>query len=189
MEFGFSNFMTKGSLLFLTLLHHNPLMLQLKHGNSKSLWPAICALVLGGLAAYTALAWVLQVQSISVAPSLVPSSVQVAAQSASPASTLQNVQSAYVAAALGAPLAAGAPSGANAMTADHQWTLLGVVAGASGQGSALLSVDGQPPKAYRPGQVVAPGWVLHSVGHRLARLAPAQQNTPTLTLELPKAEP
>ena len=165
-------------------------MLQLKHGNSKSLWPAICALVLGGLAAYTALAWVLQIQSISVAPSLVPSSVQVAAQSASPASTLQNVQSAYVAAALGAPLAADAPTAALAMgTADHQWTLLGVVAGASGQGSALLAVDGQPPKAYRPGQEVAPGWVLHSVGHRLARLAPAQQNTPTVTLELPKAEP
>jgi general secretion pathway protein C len=91
---------------------------------------------------------------------------------------------------LGAPLAADASASANAMgTADHQWTLLGVVAGASGQGSALLVVDGQPPKAYRPGQVVAPGWVLHSVGHRLARLAPAQQNTPTVTLELPKAEP
>jgi general secretion pathway protein C len=178
--------MTKGSLLFLTLLHHNPLMLQLKHGNSKSFWPAICALVLGGLAAYTAVAWVLQIQSVSVAPSL----IQVASQSGSSASTLQNVQSAYVAAALGAPLAADASAGANAMgTADHQWTLLGVVAGASGQGSALLAVDGQPPKAYRPGQVVAPGWVLHSVGHRLARLAPAQQNTPTVTLELPKAEP
>ena len=161
-------------------------MLQLKHGNSKSFWPAICALVLGGLAAYTAVAWVLQIQSVSVAPSL----IQVASQSGSSTSTLQNVQSAYVAAALGAPLAADASAGANAMgTADHQWTLLGVVAGASGQGSALLAVDGQPPKAYRPGQVVAPGWVLHSVGHRLARLAPAQQNTPTVTLELPKAEP
>ena len=161
-------------------------MLQLKHGNSKSFWPAICALMLGGLAAYTAVAWVLQIQSISVAPS----SIQVASQSGSSASALQNVQSTYVAAALGAPLEAGVPTGANAMdTADHQWTLLGVVAGASGKGSALLSVDGQPPKAYRPGQVVAPGWVLHSVGHRLARLAPAQQNTPTVTLELPKAEP
>jgi general secretion pathway protein C len=186
----FSNFMTKGSLLFLTLLHHNPLMLQLKQGNSKSFWPAFCALGLGALAAYTAVAWVLQIQSISVAPSSVPSSIQGAALPGSSASTSQNVQSAYVAAALGAPLAADAPTAALAMgTADHQWTLLGVVAGASGQGSALLAVDGQPPKAYRPGQVVAPGWVLHSVGHRLARLAPAQQNTPTVTLELPKTEP
>jgi general secretion pathway protein C len=182
--------MAKGSLLFLTLLHHNPLMLQLKQGNSKSFWPAFCALGLGALAAYTAIAWVLQIQSISVAPSSVPSSLQGAALPGSSVSTSQNVQSAYVAAALGAPLAADAQTGASAMgTADHQWTLIGVVAGASGQGSALLAVDGQPPKAYRPGQVVAPGWVLHSVGHRLARLAPAQQNTPTVTLELPKAEP
>ena len=165
-------------------------MLQLKQGNSKSFWPAFCALGLGALAAYTAIAWVLQIQSISVAPSSVPSSLQGTALPGSSVSTSQNVQSAYVAAALGAPLAADAPTGASAMgTADHQWRLIGVVAGASGQGSALLAVDGQPPKAYRPGQVVAPGWVLHSVGHRLARLAPAQQNTPTVTLELPKAEP
>jgi len=51
-----------------------------------------------------------------------------------------------------------------------------------------LAVDGQPPKAYLPGQAVAPGWVLHSVGHRLARLGPSQQGTPTVILELPKAE-
>ena len=91
------------------------------------------------------------------------------------------------AAALGAPLASEGNTGANtAASADHQWTLLGVVAGASGKGSALLSVDGQAPKAYLPGQTVAPGWVLHSVGHRLARLAPSLQDTPSVILELPK---
>jgi general secretion pathway protein C len=185
--------MANDSLLFVTLLHHNPLMLQLKQGNSKSFGPAICALGLGAVAAYLALTWVLQIQSISVAPSSVQEAAQVGVQGAVPASpsssTAPAIQSAYVAAALGAPLASEGNTGANtAASADHQWTLLGVVAGASGQGSALLAVDGQPPKAYRPGQVVAPGWVLHSVGHRLARLAPASQNTPTITLELPKPE-
>jgi len=37
--------------------------------------------------------------------------------------------------------------------------------------------------------VVAPGWVLHSVGHRLARLAPEGQGEASVTLELPKVGP
>jgi general secretion pathway protein C len=173
------------SLLFFTLLHHNPLMLQVIPGSSKSIWPALCAGGLGGLAAYTALAWILHIQSISVAPSLVPNATQAAGLQAA-----QNaIQSSHVAAALGAPKAAVGPSGANAgASSEHQWSLLGVVAGASGRGSALLAVDGQAPKAYLPGETVAPGWVLHSVGHRLARLAPSQQGTPTVVLELPKTD-
>ena len=160
-------------------------MLQVIQGPSKSYWPALCALGLGALVAYTAVVWVLQIQSISVPPSAVPNASQVSAfQSAQNA-----IQSSHVAAALGAPKATESQSVANAGAAsDHQWSLLGVVAGASGRGSALLAVDGQPPKTYLPGQTVAPGWVLHSVGHRLARLAPSQQDTPTVTLELPKAE-
>jgi general secretion pathway protein C len=185
--------MANGSLLFVTLLHHNLPMLQVKQGNSKSFGPAICALGLGAMAAYSAIAWVLHIQSISVAPSAVTEAVQHTVQGVVQASSSFSkapaIQTAHVAAALGAPLASEANLGANAASStDHQWTLLGVVAGASGKGSALLSVDGQPPKAFRPGQVVAPGWVLHSVGHRLARLAPASQNTPTVTLELPKPE-
>jgi general secretion pathway protein C len=175
----------KGSLLFFTLLHHNPLMLQVIQGPSKSFWPALCALGLGALAAYTAVAWILQIQSISVAPSAVPN----ATQAVSPQASQNAIQSSHVATALGAPKAAEGQSGASAgASSEHQWTLLGVVAGASGRGSALLAVDGQPPKAYLPGQTVAPGWVLHSVGHRLARLAQSQQGTPTVILELPKAE-
>ena len=160
-------------------------MLQVIQGNSKSFWPALCALGLGAVAAYTAVAWILQIQSISVAPSSVPNATQAAAPQ-----TAQNaIQSSHVAAALGAPKASQGPSGANAgVSSDHQWSLLGVVAGVSGRGSALLAVDGQPPKAYLPGQTVAPGWVLHSVGHRLARLAPSQQDAPTVILELPKAD-
>jgi general secretion pathway protein C len=188
---GFQFSWQKGSLLFLTLLHHNLLMLQHTQGktnsHSRSRWPALCALALGALAAYSAIAWVLQIQSISVAPS----PVQLATQKGASSSAPQAIQSAHVAAALGAPLATNTQTATRAnviASADHQWTLLGVVAGASGQGSALLAVDGQPPKAYRPGQAVAPGWVLHSVGHRLARLSQDSQSTPSITLELPKPE-
>ena len=159
-------------------------MLQVIQGSSKSFWPALCALGLGAFAAYTGVAWILQIQSISVAPSAVPNATQAVA----PQAAQNAIQSSHVAAALGAPKAAEGQSGANAASLDRQWSLLGVVAGASGRGSALLAVDGQPPKAYLPGQTVAPGWVLHSVGHRIARLAPSQQDTPTLTLELPKTD-
>ena len=160
-------------------------MLQVIPGSSKSIWPALCALGLGALAAYTALAWILHIQSISVAPSTVPN----ATQTAGPQAAQNAIQSSHVAAALGAPKAALGQSGANVgASSDHQWSLLGVVAGASGRGSALLAVDGQAPKAFLPGETVAPGWVLHSVGHRLARLAPSQQGTPTVVLELPKTD-
>jgi general secretion pathway protein C len=175
----------KGSLLFFTLLHHNPVMLQVIQGKSKSFWPALFSLGLGALAAYTIVAWILQIQSISVGSSAVPN----ATQASLPHDAQNAIQSSQVASALGAPKATQSQSGVNREAAtDHQWTLLGVVAGASGQGSALLAIDGQPPKAFLPGQAVAPGWVLHSVGHRLARLAPSQQDNPTVTLELPKAD-
>ncbi len=160
-------------------------MLQVIQGKSKSFWPAFFALGLGALAAYTAVAWVLQIQSISVGSSTVPNAVQTIA----PQDAQNAIQISQVASALGAPKAADSPSDIKmGASPDHQWSLLGVVAGASGRGSALLAVDGQPPKAFLPGQAVAPGWVLHSVGHRLARLAPSLQDAPTVTLELPKTD-
>jgi general secretion pathway protein C len=158
-------------------------MLQVLPSPAKSKVPALFALVLGAVAAYGAVSWVLDIQSISSAPSMAP-------VAASSNANLHNkpVDSGRVAQALGAAAAADAPSG-NGSSDAHQWSLLGVVAGASGRGSALLAIDGQAPKAYLPGQTVAPGWVLHSVGHRLARLAPAGQETATVTLELPKLAP
>lgn len=154
-------------------------MLQVRHTPSKSWAPAVCALGLGALAAYGAVSWFLQIQSLSGPASLAP-----VAQTINGSSALA-VDTGRVAQALGASVASDAAGGNVANTA-HQWHLLGVVAGASGKGSALLSVDGQAPKAFLPGQSVAPGWVLHSVGHRLARLAPEGQDTASVTLELPK---
>ena len=154
-------------------------MLQVLRTPTKSMAPALCALALGALTAYGAVSWFLQIQSLSAPVSMAP-----VAQN-NTALTNMPVDSGRVAQALGAPAPADAQSGAAAV-ASHQWALLGVVAGASGKGSALLAVDGQAPKAYLPGQVVAPGWVLHSVGHRLARLAPEGQAEASITLELPK---
>lgn len=160
-------------------------MLQVRHTPSKSWAPAVCALSLGALAAYGAVSWFLQIQSLSEPASLAP-----VAQTIN-GSTALAVDTGRVAQALGAPVASVAPdvAGGNVANTAHQWNLLGVVAGASGKGSALLSVDGQAPKAFLPGQSVAPGWVLHSVGHRLARLAPEGQDTASVTLELPKLGP
>jgi general secretion pathway protein C len=154
-------------------------MLQVLQTPAKSWASALCALGLGALTAYGAVSWFLQIQSLSAPASLAP-----VAQTNSASSNLL-VDSGRVAQALGAPLLANTPDGKVAEAA-HQWALLGVVAGSSGKGSALLSVDGQAPKAFLPGQTVAPGWVLHSVGQRLARLAPEGQDTASVTLELPK---
>ncbi len=54
--------------------------------------------------------------------------------------------------------------------AQKRFAVLGVIASGSGQGSALLVVDGQPARAFRRGQEVADGWRLSSVGSTGVRL-------------------
>ena len=156
-------------------------MLQFKQASRQSVWPALCALGASALAAYAVVAWFLQIQSLQSPATQVPVVLSVASGNVSSDGNAD----AHVAFALGAPKPAGKDTG-NSAQAAHQWNFLGVVASASGQGAALIGVDGQAPKAFLPGQTLAPGWVLHSVGHRLARLAPDLQSTPTVTLELPK---
>jgi general secretion pathway protein C len=156
-------------------------MLQVKQASRQSVWPALCALGASALAAYAVVAWFLQIQSLQSPATQVPVVLSVASGNVSSDGNAD----AHVAFALGAPKPAGKDTG-NSAQAAHQWNFLGVVASASGQGAALIGVDGQAPKAFLPGQTLAPGWVLHSLGHRLARLAPDLQSTPTVTLELPK---
>ena len=156
-------------------------MLQVKQASRQSVWPALCALGASALAAYAVVAWFLQIQGLQSPATQVPVVLSVASGNVSSDGNAD----AHVAFALGAPKPAGKDTG-NSAQAAHQWNFLGVVASASGQGAALIGVDGQAPKAFLPGQTLAPGWVLHSVGHRLARLAPDLQSTPTVTLELPK---
>jgi len=63
--------------------------------------------------------------------------------------------------------------------------LMGVVAGRSGAGSALIAVEGAAPQPFRVGSRVQPGLWLQSVQARQARLGPEPQGPTTLTLELP----
>jgi general secretion pathway protein C len=68
---------------------------------------------------------------------------------------------------------------------DKSIQLLGVIAGSSGQGSALLAIDGQAPKPFRVGQTVSDGLVLQRLDARRAQLG-ASLNGPTLReLQLP----
>jgi len=63
-----------------------------------------------------------------------------------------------------------------------QYQLVGVIASTTGQGSALIAVGGQPPKAYRVGQEVSEGVKLVSLAPKQARL---KSNGQDLLLELP----
>jgi general secretion pathway protein C len=64
--------------------------------------------------------------------------------------------------------------------------LLGVIADASGQGSALISLDGQAPKAYRVGQTVSEGLVLQKLSPRRAQLGATLDGPGQQDLQLPK---
>jgi len=102
------------------------------------------------------------------------------------ASSNQETASLYVpmARALG-QTATQAASPAQPPSSHH--ILTGVIASASGQGSALIATDGQPAKAYRVGQTVQEGWTLVSLTARQARLKSAGTE---VLLELPaSAEP
>ena len=65
---------------------------------------------------------------------------------------------------------------------QRRFQLLGVIAAESGQGSALLSVDGQPPQAFVQGQTVTEGWRLQSVGQTGVQLSAGADGA---VLELP----
>ncbi len=80
--------------------------------------------------------------------------------------------------------AADAPSAAGA-----RLVLVGVVAGPSGAGAALISVDGAPARPYRVGREVPGSLFLQSLQPRLARLGPEPDGPTTVTLELPALAP
>jgi len=83
-----------------------------------------------------------------------------------------------------APVAA-----APAVVASSRFSLVGVVAGASRTGTALIAVDGKPARPYRVGAAVDAGYVLQSVGPRVAVLAPSLQAPAAMTLEMAPPRP
>ncbi|MFY8103663.1 MAG: type II secretion system protein N [Ramlibacter sp.] len=83
-------------------------------------------------------------------------------------------------------LGAGAGASEASATADSgRLVLTGVVASRSGGGSALIAVDGAPPRSFRVGSRVQGDLWLQSVQARQARLGPDPGGASTLLLELP----
>ncbi|WP_322992628.1 type II secretion system protein N [Limnohabitans sp.] len=71
------------------------------------------------------------------------------------------------------------------LAADLRFQLLGVIAGGSGSGSALISVGGLPPKAFKVGQTITEGVVLQRLQARRAELGTEPNGQAQWTLELP----
>jgi general secretion pathway protein C len=67
----------------------------------------------------------------------------------------------------------------------ERFRAIGVIASASGQGAALMSVDKQPARPFRVGSNIAPGFVLKAVTQREIKLADSVQGEVTATLPLP----
>ncbi len=63
--------------------------------------------------------------------------------------------------------------------------LLGVIAGTSGQGSALIATDGQAPRAYRVGQTVGERLVLQNLSPKGAQLGATVDGPRLQVLQLP----
>lgn len=68
----------------------------------------------------------------------------------------------------------------------ERFKVMGVIASATGQGAALIAVDGQPPRAYKVGAELAPGFVLSSVSQKELKLAASQGGDVLATLALPE---
>ena len=84
---------------------------------------------------------------------------------------------------LGAP-----PEALNGVAAGlaQRFRLAGVIASASGQGAALLSMDGQPARTFVVGAEIASGLWLQSVGPGEAMLAGSLQGPVMVTLRVPE---
>jgi general secretion pathway protein C len=64
-----------------------------------------------------------------------------------------------------------AASKANAeLPVNSPFKLMGVIVNPSGQGSALISVNGLPPRPYKTGEILQNGWLLHSLTSAQAHL-------------------
>lgn len=135
----------------------------------------VATLLLWALAALSAGWWGLKMTSSSGAAALAAPSTARQPELADPV-------------ALGRLLGAAPAQGAGPLAAPSlasRFVLTGVVAGISGGGTVLLSVDGQPPKPYRVGSPVAEGLVLQSVQGRRASIGASLRGPEVVTLELP----
>jgi general secretion pathway protein C len=138
--------------------------------SAQSLWFArIASFLLAALAAASLAFWVLKWVNPMTATKA--TAVQLQAPLASDTATVAKV--------LGGGPAAPA---AAAPLASARFVLVGVLAGSSKEGAALIAVDGKPAKPVRVGGTVGEDWTLRSVQARRATLARASEE---MQIELP----
>ncbi len=131
-------------------------MLQLRLSDASSRWvPAGAATLLWALAAASAMLWWLHLPHHEGPTS--------AALAPSQSLALDN-------SAVARTLGYSGNSVAAAPDEQKRFQLLGVISAASGQGSALIAVDGQAPKTYRMGQLIDGSWQLETVSLRAVTL-------------------
>lgn len=116
-------------------------------------WPALVAALLWALVTASAVLWWLHFPQAAEPAAGLPGVAFVSATTP---------QAAAVERALGQLGTRPAPE------LQSRFQLLGVIAATSGQGSALIAVDGQAPKAYVLGQVQEGGWLIRAVTPRSA---------------------
>ena len=146
-------------------------------------WPSrFVAFLLWVLAALSAAYWLLKIIGLSEAPVTAG-----AIHAETPAIDVR-----MLARALGPDSVASAGASAGlppppALDPGGRLRLLGVVAGRTSGGVALISVEGQHPRPYRIGSLIDDRYTLTQVATRSATLAPTQAGGPAITLELPLA--
>ncbi len=141
--------------------------------NPPSSWlPRAGTFVVWALAAASVAYWGLRFSSAPAGPLAVPA-VSAMATASDPAA---------VARLLGAGVAATSQA---APSLASRFSLVGVAAGNSSRGAALIAIDGKPAKPFRVGAVVEEGLVLQSVAPRRAVLGSGVDGPVSLTLEIP----
>jgi general secretion pathway protein C len=154
-------------------------MLRTTSFNLTARWfPALTTLIVWALVAAVVSYWVLLFAGVSGPPTQAPTATR---------STATEPAQSHVQQALGSVSAE--PVATVSADAGARFVLSGVVAAGSGRGAALIAVDGQAPKAFKAGQSVAEGVVLHSLAARQAHLSATLQGPVTLTLDMPSLFP
>jgi general secretion pathway protein C len=86
---------------------------------------------------------------------------------------------------LGAPTGQVSEERTAPRAASAQYQLLGIISQGAKRGSALIGIEGQPPKPYRVGERLTDKVVLKSVQARSAVLASDVNAPDGISLELP----
>ncbi len=146
-------------------------------------WPSrILAFLLWVLAALSAAYWLLKIVGLSEAP------VTAGAVNAdTPAIDVRMLARALGPDATPTDRVLAVQAQPPAHNPGDRMRLLGVVAGRTTGGVALISIEGQHPRPYRVGSLVDDSYKLTRVAARSATLSPTQAGGPPFTLELPLA--